>query len=133
MDLLWEGLRGTGVSWLGIYLVDPAAPSESRLVLGACRDRPACSPIGLHGVCGRGVTTRQTVIVEDVRTLGSSYVACDPRDLSEIVLPLGSPEPWGVLDLDSHEMRAFGTEDARGLASLIEAARLRPEHPGAVR
>lgn len=114
-------------------MVDPAAPPESRLVLGSCRDRPACSPIGLHGVCGRGVTTRRTVIVEDVRTLGGAYVACDPRDLSEIVIPLGDPEPWGVLDLDSHEVGAFGEEDARGLALLIEAARLRPDHSGADR
>ena len=28
-----------------------------------------------------------TLIVDDVATLGAGYVACDPRDLSEIVVP----------------------------------------------
>jgi putative methionine-R-sulfoxide reductase with GAF domain len=127
VDLLWSHLAPTGVSWLGIYLVDPAASEATRLVLGPRRDRPACSPIGLHGVCGRCVRQRRPILVEDVSTLGPDYIACDPRDRSEIVLPLlDGAICWGVLDLDSHAPGAFGPADEQGLLAVLEAAALRP-------
>jgi putative methionine-R-sulfoxide reductase with GAF domain len=88
VDALWEAFHDHGVSWVGFYLDQPDASDERRLVLGPCRDKPACSPIGLHGVCGQALTSRQTRIVEDVATLGPNYIACDPRDRSEIVIPL---------------------------------------------
>ena len=126
IDLLWEHLAATGVSWVGIYYADPGAPEESRLVLGARRDSPACSPIGLHGVCGRCWRQGEAIVIEDVADLGEEYIACDPRDRSEVVVPLGSKPPWGVLDLDSHQVGCFGPEDARQLARAVGAARLAP-------
>lgn len=123
VDALWNGLHGAGVSWVGFYLADGA----DRLVLGPRRDTPACSPIGLHGVCGQAFTARRTRIVRDVSELGEAYIACDPRDRSEIVVPLLEAPAgtcWGVLDLDSHEVGAFDETDERGLREVLRAAGL---------
>lgn len=128
-DVLWELLSPTGVSWIGFY-TKPAGRDE--LALGPCRDRPACSPIGLHGACGRCWRERRPLVVRDVAALGANYVACDPRDRSEVVVPLLHPDGscWGVLDADSHESGAFDGADARGLTEVMEvlglSATLRP-------
>jgi putative methionine-R-sulfoxide reductase with GAF domain len=122
VDILWDALHPTGVSWLGFYLSEE--PSE--LVLGPRRDKPACSPIGLHGVCGRAFLERCPQVVADVLTLGESYVACDPRDRAEVVVPLFDDRGacWGVFDVDSHEVGAFSDEDAAGLMQVMLAAGL---------
>ncbi len=125
-DVLWEALSATGVSWVGFYIDHPDEPGDRRLVLGPHRDRPACSPIGLHGVCGQALVQRRCRIVDDVTALGDAYVACDPLDRSEIVVPLGAGDaaPWGVLDLDSREVAAFGADDETGLRDVLRAAGL---------
>lgn len=122
VDVLWDGLHATGVSWIGFYLPDTAG----QLVLGPRRNKPACSPIGMHGACGRSFTSLAPLIVRDVRDLGSGYIACDPRDQSEIVLPLLEPSGacWGVLDLDSHALGAFDEADVAGLSIVLRAAGL---------
>lgn len=126
VDALWNGLHTVGVSWVGFYVDQSDEPDDRRLVLGPCRDKPACSPIGLHGVCGQSLLTRSVRIIQDVRTLGGNYVACDPRDLSEIVIPLigSGGECWGVLDLDSWETAAFDESDAQGLQLVLKQAGL---------
>ena len=122
-DLLWEALCSTGISWCGFYVPEEGA---GQLVLAVCRPKPACSPIGLHGVCGRGFLTRQAQVVKDVQDLGPAYVACDPADRSEVVVPMLRPDGTcaGVLDLDSHNVGAFTQEDAAGLAAVLKAAGL---------
>ena len=122
VDLLWEALQPTGVSWLGFYLHQ----GKPELILGPRRDKPACSPIGLQGVCGQAFTLRRAMVVRDVNELGSNYIACDPRDRSEVVVPCLSADGtcWGVLDLDSHEVGAFDDPDAEGLACVLRAAGL---------
>ncbi|MCP3905311.1 MAG: GAF domain-containing protein [Planctomycetes bacterium] len=124
LDAAWESLHAAGVSWMGFYV----AEGGDTLVLGPCRDRPACSPIGLAGVCGQALTRRRVLIVDDVETLGDAYIACDPRDRSEIVVPLvdESGDVWGVLDLDAHVPSAFDESDAVGLVRLMRAAGFRP-------
>lgn len=121
-DLLWAALHPTGVSWLGFYLHE----GGEELVLGPRRDRPACSPIGLHGVCGRAFRSRKPVVVRDVRELGENYIACDPQDRSEVVVPLlhADGSCWGVLDVDSHHVGAFNNHDVAGLQALLRAAGL---------
>jgi putative methionine-R-sulfoxide reductase with GAF domain len=121
VDALWDGLRDRGVSWVGFYLKSPDA---DELLLGPHRDKPACSPIGLHGACGRCWRERQPLVVPDVRDLGENYVACDPRDRSEIVLPCLDPDgsPWAVLDLDSFDLAAFDHTDVTGLQSVLNVA-----------
>lgn len=121
-DSLWERFGSRGYAWVGFY----TKGAGEELVLGARRDKPACSPIGLHGVCGLAWRERRAVLVRDVRGLGGRYVACDPRDLSEIVVPLLEADGscWGVLDADSYEVGAFGAADALGLAGVVERAGL---------
>ncbi|MCG3138501.1 MAG: hypothetical protein HJJLKODD_02366 [Phycisphaerae bacterium] len=123
VDLLWDELHEQQVSWVGFYLKDPQA---DQLLLGPRRDQPACSPIGLHGACGQCFLRNHPLLVYDVRELGENYIACDPRDRSEAVLPIydGSSLPIGVLDLDSHEVGAFTETDITGLQQLLRAARL---------
>jgi putative methionine-R-sulfoxide reductase with GAF domain len=126
VDALWEGLREKGVSWVGFYLDRPGEPDDRRLELGPYRDEPACTPIGLHGVCGQAFRFRLTRIVPDVSELGEDYIACDPRDRSEITVPLvdESGACWGVLDLDSRDVAAFDEADEQGLYRVLKAAGL---------
>ncbi len=129
-DALWAALAPTGVSWVGFYLEDPEQPAvpatrEGQLLLAARRDKPACSPIGLHGVCGQGFLEESVRVVEDVALLGAGYIACDPRDRSEIVIPVyRNGIRWGVLDVDSHELACFGRPDVDGLNGVLRAAGL---------
>ncbi|MEO0513433.1 MAG: GAF domain-containing protein [Planctomycetota bacterium] len=130
VELLWETLGSAGVSWVGFYEI---SADGSEMTLAAREPKPACSPIGLHGVCGRAFTERRAIVVGDVSSLGEGYIACDPLDRSELVLPLfaaetsveaGSPIAWGVLDLDSSEADAFGPADIVGLRDAMLAAGL---------
>lgn len=124
VDHAWDMLSPHGVSWVGFYVPAPGAATEMRLA--ARRDKPACSPIGVHGACGRCFTSRRTLVVADVAALGENYVACDPRDRSELVIPCFEEdgECWGVLDLDSFEVGAFSDFDATALHAALAAARL---------
>ena len=62
----------------------------------------------------------------DVAALGEGYIACDPRDRSEVVVPLVEPggEAYGVLDLDSFEAGSFGRDDAMALLEIVRATGL---------
>lgn len=121
-DALWEYLSPRGVSWAGFYLHEGA----DELVLGPMRNKPACSPIGLHGACGQAFLKREPLVVRDVADLGENYVACDPRDRSEVVIPCLETDGtcWGVLDLDSHHVGAFDQSDVDGLRRVLRAADL---------
>ena len=135
VQAIWRHLGPTGVSWVGFYLAPagarPGGEPVTELLLDCREPKPACSPIGMHGVCGQSFLGRTVRIVEDTRDLGAAYVACDPRDRSEIVLPVAFAEdppqgpPTGVLDLDSHDPGRFGTADEHGLRAVLEAAGIR--------
>ncbi|MFN0136178.1 MAG: GAF domain-containing protein [Phycisphaerae bacterium] len=122
VDAFWAELGAKGVSWIGFYLCDGA----DEMTLGPRRDKPACSPIGMHGACGRSFRLRRGILVRDVRTLGANYVACDPRDQAELVIPLFDEggECWGVLDADSFDVGAFDVDDLRGMEKVLLAAGL---------
>lgn len=122
IDALWPVLRETGCSWIGFYTHE----SGDELILGPREPKPACSPIGLHGACGQVFTSRQPLVVRDVADLGENYVACDPRDKSEVVVPCLEPDGtcWGVLDLDSHAVGCFAPDDVTGLTLVLRAAGL---------
>lgn len=124
VDLLWSALHPRGVSWIGFYEADRSGAAQ--MILRARRDKPACSPIGLHGACGQSFLGRRAIVVRDVRELGAGYIACDPLDQSEVVVPClrADGEAWGVLDADSHRLGAFSDDDARGLQLVLEAAGL---------
>lgn len=122
VDCAWDALAPSGVSWIGFYLDVPGAPDGERLVLGPRRDTPACSPIGLHGACGQCLVSGMPLVVHDVRELGAKYIACDPRDRSELVVPcrLGGAV-WGVLDVDSHAVGCFADADQVAAARALRA------------
>lgn len=121
-DAAWKHLSAAGVSWIGFYVHEGA----DELILAARRDKPACSPIGLHGACGRAFREKRPLIVRDVASLGASYIACDPRDRSEVVLPVidASGSCWGVLDIDSHQVDAFDATDVDALGELLKKSDL---------
>jgi putative methionine-R-sulfoxide reductase with GAF domain len=134
-DALWRALSPRGLSWIGFYLsgetpsAEPASADRGELLLAARRDKPACSPIGLHGACGQAFLEQRVRLIEDVALLGKGYIACDPRDQSEVVLPIYRNDMvWGVLDADSHEKACFGEDDVAGLARVLEAAGLLDRH-----
>ena len=121
-DALWDAFSGPSrhsLSWIGFYTFDRARPDK--LTLAARRNKPACSPIGLHGACGQCFLARCPIVVPDVKTLGANYVACDPRDQAEVIVPLINPDGscWGVLDGDSFDVDAFSVHDALALARLL--------------
>ena len=127
------GERQRGVSWLGFYLKVPGL-DEMELV---CREpKAACSPIGLHGMCGRGYVDARSLVIADVRALEGNYIACDPKDLSELVVPMFdvAGKCYGVYDADSYDVGAFTEADAEGVRLVLEAVGLsRPGCDGGVR
>ncbi len=129
VDALWDAFCDKGYCWVGFYIDQPGEADDQRLILGPCRNKPACSPIGLHGVCGQSLTSRQTRIVQDVAELGDNYIACEPNDRSDIVIPCFNSDGtcWGVLDVDSQQVGAFDESDERGLLGVLEAAGLNHE------
>jgi L-methionine (R)-S-oxide reductase len=119
VEALWARFARDPYSWAGFYLLEPDGMS---LTLGPRRDKPACSPIEMHGVCGRSVREGRTLIVDDVHALGAAHIVCDPKNLSEICVPVrdASGRVWGVLDVDSEQKAAFGPDDQAGLERLLE-------------
>lgn len=122
-----------GVSWVGFYSApntpwtlggEPVTTGPNEMLLGDRMPKPACSPIGLHGVCGKSALSKQPIVVRDVRSLGDDYVACDPLDRAELVVPCLDEQGncTCVLDLDSFMPGAFTNNDATALAQwLVEA------------
>jgi L-methionine (R)-S-oxide reductase len=122
-DVLWERLKGEGVAWLGFYTINGA---KNALALSSCRPKPACSPIGLHGVCGKAWRTGRSQVVPDVYALGEEHIVCDPANRSEVVVPCFEKAGacWGVLDLDSAGLAGFTEDDVQGLRRVLLAAGL---------
>lgn len=118
VDALWDELHDKGVSWVGFYL---KPLGNDGMEIGPFRDKPACAQIGLYGACGRSYTAMRPLIVNDVTNLRAGYIACDPRDRSECVIPLfdGPAAVYGVLDLDSHNTYAFVRDDVLGLQRVL--------------
>ena len=119
IDALWIELSPKGCSWIGFYL---KCPHADELILGPRRDKPACSPIALFGACGQSFQSRHPLVVTDVNNLRAGYIACDPRDRSEVVVPCMDGYDdlcWGVLDADSHDTHSFTDNDVAGLTKVL--------------
>ncbi|MBL8888300.1 MAG: hypothetical protein JNK16_16705 [Phycisphaerales bacterium] len=127
LDLTWSAFGDDNpspdrktISWIGFYERDPE--DALQMILIDRRPKPACSPIGLHGLCGQGMLDATSYVVDDIRTLGANYVACDPRDQSELVVPLFNEknEAFGVLDIDGFAIGAFDENDASCMQQLLK-------------
>ncbi|MEM1422618.1 MAG: GAF domain-containing protein [Planctomycetota bacterium] len=132
---LWDAIgdgSGATCSWVGFY-VGPGGRTpggdvagEGEMLLAVREPKPACSPVALHGACGRAHLAGETMVVSDVEKLGEGYVACDPRDRSELVIPCLDEDgaSWGVLDLDAFDVGAFTAHDAEVLQDALLRAGL---------
>ena len=98
-------------NWVGFYMVDPA--DDQMLVLGPFRGAPTEHvriPVS-EGICGAAVAQDQTVIVDDVAS-DPRYISCSIETRSEIVVPIRAfGKVVGEIDIDSHTLSAFGSED----------------------
>lgn len=132
VNALWDSFGGNVYAWCGFYY---PVKNGAELVLGPSKDKPACTPIGAHGVCGKAMTTRESQIIADVKTLGAAYVECDPSHKSEIAIPATDENGvvFAVLDIDSTIPSAFNDEDRRWLERIVRVLRHTPaptsDHP----
>ncbi|MFT3992803.1 MAG: GAF domain-containing protein [Dysgonomonas sp.] len=101
--------------WVGFYLV-----KEDELVLGPFQGTIACTRIKYgRGVCGSAWKQGRTLIVPDVNEF-PGHIACDAASKSEIVVPIFKDNiVWGVLDVDSDQLRNFGDIDAEYLQQVV--------------
>jgi len=98
-------------NWVGFYMLDPQ--DESVLVLGPYHGAPTDHvriPVS-EGICGAAVAQGETVIVDDV-SADPRYLSCSIETKSEIVVPIRvRGQIVGEIDIDSHDLSAFGPED----------------------
>ncbi len=108
-------------NWVGFYMLDPDDPGT--LVLGPFHGAPTPHvriPV-TEGICGAAVAQRETVIVDDVSS-DPRYLACSLETRSEIVVPIYAGDAIvGEIDIDSHDLKAFGPDDR---AFLEDCARI---------
>jgi L-methionine (R)-S-oxide reductase len=117
-DALMEGLTVVlnqhmlKYNWVGFYMLEEDADPPA-LLLGHYQG--AMTPhtrISLHqGICGAAASSGKTVVVDDV-SKDNRYLACSIETKSEIVVPIFvRGKVVGELDIDSHFLAAFTTED----------------------
>jgi len=94
-------------NWVGFYLVDKADPNM--LVMGpyvGSFSPNVCIPLQT-GLCGAAATTRQTVVVDDVRK-DPRYLQGSSMVISEIVVPIQvRGAVVGELDVESYFPSTF--------------------------
>ena len=104
--------------WVGFYVTDAEKPDD--LVLGPYNGAPTEHvriSVGT-GICGRAAHTRRMFVVQDV-SRETNYLACSPDVKAEIVLPiLIGGRVWGELDIDSHTLAPFSSEDGEFLGKV---------------
>jgi GAF domain-containing protein len=98
-------------NWTGFYMLD--FDDAETLVLGPFRGAPTEHvriPVS-QGICGAAVAQNDTVIVGDVHS-DPRYLACSLDTRSEIVVPIRvSGAVVGEIDIDSHDLAAFSSQD----------------------
>ena len=95
--------------WTGFYRT--VAPNL--LKIGPYQGGHGCLVIPYDkGICGAAARTGETQDVPDVHAR-PEHIACSSSTLSEIVVPVKSPdgEVFAVLDVDSDYQAAFNSED----------------------
>jgi L-methionine (R)-S-oxide reductase len=112
--------RLVNYDWVGFYMLDPRDPTI--LVLGPYRGTPTEHvriPV-TEGICGSAVARKESLIVSDV-SQDPRYLACSLETKSEIVVPIRAGERIvGEIDVDSHQLDAFGQEDRIFLEECAE-------------
>jgi len=117
-----------GYHWSGIYRLEGDTLVLDEYV-GADTDHTHI-PVG-RGVCGTAVAENKNQVIADVNTL-DNYLACSLTTKSEIVVLIRDGEKiLGQIDIDGHEVGAFGHADEQFLESLaaLLAERWAPNSP----
>jgi L-methionine (R)-S-oxide reductase len=104
--------------WVGVYLL-----RGDQLELGPFVGEPTehqSIPVGV-GVCGTAVKENADQNVPDVRERGN-YLACSLKTRSELVVLIRDPQRKvvGQIDIDSHELNAFGPEEERTVRRIAD-------------
>jgi GAF domain-containing protein len=98
-------------NWVGFYMVDSQDPNM--LVLGPFHGAPTEHvriPVS-EGICGAAVAQGETIVIDDVNA-DPRYLACSIETRSEIVVPIRvNGQIVGEIDIDSHNLKAFGEDD----------------------
>jgi len=103
----------TKYNWVGFYMLEKEGGDT--LVLGPFKG--AMTPhtrIPLNqGICGAAASSGKTIVVDNVNA-DPRYLACSIETKSEIVVPVFVRDKVaGELDIDSHFLAAFGSEDRK--------------------
>lgn len=105
--------------WVGFYFANEA---EKTLHLKAFAGEPTdhtVIPFG-KGICGQVAVSNSNFVVPDVKAQ-DNYIACSMFVKSEIVIPLFKDgKNIGQIDIDSHVVDPFSTEDERFLEWVNE-------------
>jgi L-methionine (R)-S-oxide reductase len=100
--------------WVGFYMVERGGMANpDMLVLGPYVGAPTPhTRIPLNqGICGAAASSGETIVVDDVNA-DPRYLACSVETRSEIVVPVVmNGKVVGELDIDSHTLAAFGSDD----------------------
>jgi L-methionine (R)-S-oxide reductase len=98
-------------NWVGFYMLDPQ--DSNVLVLGPFHGAPTEHvriPVS-EGICGAAVAQGETIVIDDVNA-DPRYLACSLETRSEIVVPIRvHGQIVGEIDIDSHDLHAFGDAD----------------------
>ena len=96
-------------------------------------DKMPCSSIEMHGVCGKSLKSRKTIIVPDVEKF-DGHIVCDSQSKSEIAITFIMPilpyvgseilESHFVLDIDSKVYDDFDLIDEKYLKKIINLLEL---------
>jgi L-methionine (R)-S-oxide reductase len=103
------------VLWTGFYSL-----KNGELLVRTYQGPLACQVLEKDkGVCWAAINRKQTVVVPDVHHF-EGHIACDPRSLSEIVIPVVDKggNIIGVLDIDSTKPGRFDRTDAAWLEKI---------------
>lgn len=104
-------------NWVGFYIVEPGGTT---LRLGPYVGEPTdhvVIPFG-RGICGQAAATGKTFLIQDVSS-ETNYLSCSICVRSEIVLPIyKDAKVVAELDIDSHTLAPFTTEDEAALGEL---------------
>jgi L-methionine (R)-S-oxide reductase len=107
-------------NWTGFYMLDP--DDSEMLVLEAFRGTPTEHvriPVN-QGICGAAVAQNDTVIVDDVHS-DPRYLSCSLETKSEIVVPIRAHGAVvGEIDIDSHDLAAFSSQDKEFLEECAD-------------
>src|ERR1700690_1438270 len=99
-------------NWVGFYMLEPGAQPPMLALEAFVGAMTPHTRISLNqGICGAAASSGKTIVVDDVGK-DPRYLACSLETKSEIVVPIFvRGQVAGELDIDSHFLAAFTSDD----------------------